>query len=121
MKGEGNRPPPLIPLSEYDEIQITITPRAQAALDELQAMIATRFPEATFEVQTGLDPAGIYLLATVDIEDTDGVFAVVVDRLIDMQVCERLPIYVVPLQPLPRVIAEMRKQGRLVPPLLPTG
>jgi hypothetical protein len=47
------------PMSEYDEIQITITPRAQAALDELQAMIATRCPEATFEVQTGLDPAGI--------------------------------------------------------------
>jgi hypothetical protein len=93
-----------------EEIQITITPRAQAALDELQAMIAARFPQATFEVQTGHGPAGIYLLATVDIDDTDEVFEVVVDRLVDMQVEEGLPVYVVPLRPIERVVAEFRRQ-----------
>ncbi len=94
-----------------EEIQITVTPRAQAALDELRAMIAAAFPKATFTVQTGHDPSGIYLVASVDIEDTDDVVDVIGDRLLEMQVDEGLPIYVVPLQPLERVMAEMRRQA----------
>lgn len=104
-----------------EEIQITITPRAQAALDELQAMIAARFPEATFKVQTGLEPAGIYLLATVDIEDTDEVIDVIGDRLVDLQVEEGLPVYVVPLQPTARVMAQLREQEAHARLLSPTG
>lgn len=105
-----------------DEVQITTTPRAQAALDELRGMIAARFPEAGFTVQTGTDPAGIYLLATVDVEDTDEVYEVVVDRLIDMQVYEDLPVYVVPLRPIERVMAERREQqAQRLSPLPPTG
>lgn len=92
-----------------EEIRITVTPRAQAALNELQALISARFPEASFVVQTGHDPAGIYLLATVDIDDTDEVVDVIGDRLVDIQVHEGIPIYVVPLQPIERVVAEMNR------------
>ena len=109
-------------MSENEEIRITITPRAQAALDELQAMIAARYPEATFRVEKGFDPAGINLIATVDVEDTDEVFAVVVDRLIDLQVEEGLPVYVHPRRPLEREIAEFRElQARGLVPVAPTG
>ena len=91
-------------------IHITVTPRAQAALDELQALISAKIPEAFFAVQTGHDPAGIYLRVTVDIEDTDEVVDMIGDRLVDIQVEDGLPIYVVPLQPIERVIAEMKRQ-----------
>ena len=79
---------------EPPEIQIVITPRAQAALDELQAMIAARYPEATFSTYTWYDIAGIYLDATVDVEDTEEVFEVFRDRLLDIQVEDGIPVYV---------------------------
>lgn len=93
-----------------EEITITITPRAQAAIDELKALISAKFPEATFTVNAGHDPAGIYLKAIVDIDDTDDVVALYIDRLVDIQVHEGIPVYVVPLQPIKRVIAEMKRQ-----------
>jgi hypothetical protein len=105
-----------------EEIQIRVTPRAQRALDELQAMISAKFPRATFEIQTGHDPAGIYLLATVDIEDPDEVMSIYSNRLVDIQVYDEIPVYVVPLRPVARVAAELREeQARAFPPLSATG
>ncbi len=83
-------------------------PRIQAAVAELQGMIAQKYPAATFEVFHGEDPEGTYLRATVDIEDTDEVVDLIIDRLVDLQVEERLPVYVIPVRPLERVIAEMK-------------
>ncbi len=94
---------------ESPEIQITITPRAQAALDELQAMIAARYPEAIFDVQKGWRSAGIYLEATVDVEDTDEVLDVFMDRLVDFQI-EGIPVSVSVSQPRERVWAQFREQ-----------
>jgi hypothetical protein len=85
-------------------------PRIEAALDELRQMIATRYPGAEFIVEEGFDPPGTYLVATVDVPDTDLVFRAVVDRLVDMQVEERLPVYVTVLRPRARVYAHMREQ-----------
>lgn len=101
---------------EPPEIQIIITPRAQAALDELRTMIATRYPEAAFAVYTWYESAGIYLEATVDIDDVDEVFQVVVDRLVDIQVKDGIPVYVRVNQPRERVLAQFREQqSRVVP------
>src|SRR5215208_2353585 len=103
-----------------EEVQITITPRAQAALDELQALIAAHFPQATFAVEKGYEPAGIYLVATVDIDDTDEVVEVFIDRLVDVQVEDRIPVYVTVHQPWERVIAQLREQqSRAIPASLP--
>jgi hypothetical protein len=95
---------------EPPEIQITITPRAQAALDELQAMIAARFPQATFNVHKGYEPAGIYLVATVDIVDLDEVVEVFIDRLVEIQVEDGIPVYVTPVRPLERNLEQLREQ-----------
>jgi hypothetical protein len=85
--------------------------RIQAALSELQSLILAQFPEATFDVFKGEDPCGIYLRATVDVEDTDDVIDVFIDRLVEMQVHEELPVYVLPVQPVERVI-ELMEQRR---------
>jgi uncharacterized protein (DUF433 family) len=94
---------------EYEpppEIQIIITPRAQAALDELKAMIAARYPEASFSVYTWYDIAGIYLEATIDVEDTDEVRDVFRDRLLDIQVEDGIPVHVRVSQPPERAWAQ---------------
>ncbi len=86
-------------------------PRIRQALVELKAMVRERWPGASFEVSRGEDPEGIYLDATVDVADTDEVMDVVIDRLLELQVEERLPIYVIAGRPLERVLASLSSAG----------
>ena len=95
--------------------QIRLTPRMQEAVEELKRLITPRFPQAAFVVEEGFDPEGIYLVTTVDIADTDDVIAVVGDRLVELQVDEGLPLYVTPLRPIDRVIAELRDRETATP------
>ncbi|HVC80350.1 MAG TPA: hypothetical protein VNL35_07620 [Chloroflexota bacterium] len=73
-------------------------PRIEAALQELRTLILTRYPTAAFLTFPGDDPAGMYLRATVEVEDTDEVVDVIIDRLLAMQVDEGLPVYVIPVR-----------------------
>jgi hypothetical protein len=79
-------------------------PRLTAAANELRDMILSRFPGATFEIGSGDDPFGLYLVPTVDVEDTEDVSAVVMERLLSLQDEEELPIYVFPVRPIERVL-----------------
>ena len=92
------------------ENHVHLTPRMQEAIQELKRLITARFAQATFVVEEGFDPEGVYLVTSVDIADTDEVIAVVGDRLVEMQVDEGLPVYVTPLRPIERVVAELRKR-----------
>jgi hypothetical protein len=83
-------------------------PRVQAALLELQDRISGHYPTATFAVYRGEDPDGVYLRATVDVEDTDELLDVFIDRLVDLQVDEGLPVYVITTVPLERVAEQLR-------------
>jgi hypothetical protein len=98
------------------ENPIRLTPRMQAAIDELKGLITARFPQAAFVVEEGVDPEGVYLITTVDIADTDEVINVIGDRLVELQVDEGLPVYVTPLRPIERVVAELRKREASLPP-----
>ena len=98
------------------ENHVHLTPRMQEAVEELKRLITERFPQAVFVVEEGFDPEGIYLITTVDIADTDEVIAVVGDRLVEMQVDEGLPVYVTPLRPIERVVAELRNRETATPP-----
>jgi hypothetical protein len=75
-------------------VEVTKTPRIKAALVELEHMIAERYPTATFKDFIGEEPIGFYLDVTVDLDDTDEVWELIVDRLVDIQVDDGLPIYV---------------------------
>ena len=99
------------------ENHIRLTPRMQEAIDELKGLITARFPQAAFVVEEGFDPEGVYLITTVDIADTDEVIAVIGDRLVEMQVDEGLPVYVTPLRPIERVVAELRNREAAIPPV----
>ena len=84
-----------MPAENYD----VLTPRLQRAVDELQHLIRQVDPLATFQIVPGEDPTGTYVLATVDVEDTELVMDTYMDRLLTLQIDEGLPLYVLPLHP----------------------
>ena len=90
--------------------KIPITARIQEAIDELQGLIAARYPAATFEIGEGEDPDGVYLTATVDIEDMSEVVDVFLDRMVDLQVEEGLPLFVVAVRPASRNAAILARR-----------
>ena len=94
-----------------------LTPRMQEAIDELKGLITARFPQAAFVVEEGYDPEGVYLVTTVDIADTDDVVAIIGDRLVELQVDEGLLVYLTPLRPIERVVAELRHRQIVIPPV----
>ena len=92
-------------------------PRIAEAVAELQALIKSRYPDAHFDVSAGDDPEGVYLTATVDLEDPDEVTDLVIDRTLQLQVEEQLPVYVVPIRPLSRVMEARRRRLETGAPL----
>jgi hypothetical protein len=98
------------------ERPLSLPPAMKKAVTELKGSIAERFPQASFVVEEGFDPKGIYLVTTVDIADTDEVIDVVGARLVEWQIDEGLPIYVTPLRPVQRVVAELREREQATPP-----
>lgn len=88
---------------------MTEDPRLLRATDELREMIAAQYPAATFEITSGDDPAGLYLIPTVDVADTEEVAEVVSERMLALQIDEGLPVYVFPVRPLARVLADFAK------------
>jgi hypothetical protein len=87
-------------------------PAIRQAVQELQALISARYPDAAFAVFERNDPNGIRLQATVDLEDIDEVMDAVVDALFDIQVEHGLPVYVVTEQPLQRVAERIGAEPR---------
>ena len=89
--------------------------RLLAAVDELQGLIASRFPEATFSIGLGDDPEGVYLSATVDTDDLFELIDLVSDRLVDFQIDVGLPLYFMPRRSPERNLAILREQLRAHP------
>jgi len=86
-------------------------PRIQAAITEFRQAIQERFPAAEFSVSHREDPEpGIYLNAIVDVDDLDEVTDPIVSRLVDMQVDEGLPVYVIAGWPERRILEYLRRQ-----------
>lgn len=84
--------------------------RTQAALTELQGLIRQHYPDAKFSVRRGIDePESIHLVTTVDVEDTDAVLDVVIERLMELHIEEGLPVHVIPVRPIERVMALRQK------------
>lgn len=89
-------------------------PRVQRALAELRGLIEQRYPGTAFEVSRGEDePDQIHLTAVVDIEDTDEVLDLVIDRVVELQVEERIPVHVIPIRTPPRVLAAIKAEEAL--------
>ena len=84
----------------------------ESALAEMRERIACRYPETRFAIEEGEEPPGIYLIATVDVEDMGEVVDLFIDRLVDLQIDEGLPIFVIPVRPLERNLAILAQMDR---------
>lgn len=87
-------------------------PRMQSAIQEMKALVRARFPETTFSVGYGEDPYGVYLLATVDVEDRNEVIDLYIDRLVDLHLDEELRLHVLPVRTPERNAEIWREQRR---------
>lgn len=77
----------------------------QAAIAELKMLITHHFPSAQFTVQQAADePEAILLVTTVDIDDPDDVTDLVIERMMELQIDQGLPIFVVPVRHPARVM-----------------
>ncbi len=99
-----------------------LDPHMEQALEELKDIVQRRYPDATFEVAAGQDePEAVHLIATVDLEDLDEVLDVVIDRVLQLQVEEGLPVHVIPTHPLARTVKDLHSPRRTVRPRIDCG
>lgn len=70
-------------------------PKLHQAAEDIAARIRRDYPDAQISIEENLDPPKLYVVATVDLYDTDPVFDSYVDRLIDYQIEDRLPLDVI--------------------------
>src|SRR3954471_15205810 len=94
-----------------EEQPITTDPRMRAAITELEDLIRSQYPEATFTVSHGTDdPEAIHIYATVDLEDTEPVVDLVLERELELLAEEGLLVHVIPLPTPERNEAILRAQ-----------
>jgi hypothetical protein len=80
--------------------------RVQTAIDEIRRTILQRYPTAQFAVERGHDePENVHLVTTLDLDDPDEVIDLVLDRLLELQVEERIPLYLIPVRTPERILA----------------
>src|SRR5436190_19158756 len=81
------------------EQAIDVAPRMHEALEELKDLVRQRYPDATFRVALSPEnPETVLLKPVVDVADRDEIMDVVIDRLVELQSDEQLPLFVVPVR-----------------------
>ena|SRR5437763_14622185 len=96
-----------------EEWERSLDPRVQAAIDELRETIRQHYPEASFALSRGIDePEQIHLTTSVDLDDPDEVLDLVLDRLLELEVDEGIPVYVIPIPTPERILAQLRSSPR---------
>ena len=87
-------------------------PRIRRALNELADLVRAGYPGATFQVTPAEDdPTIVHLITRVDVDDPEEVANLVMDRMLELQIDEGLPIYLIPLRT-PARIAALREARR---------
>src|SRR4051812_14057262 len=88
------------------EHPLRLDARVRQAIAELETAILQRYPGTSFEVSVAPDdPRQIHLNAVVDLDDPDEVGDLVLDRLLQLQVDEGIPLHVIPLRTPERIEA----------------
>ena len=88
---------------------VDLEARMRSAIEDLATIIQQRYPDAVFRIGRGEDdPAIVQLVVVVDVEDTDPVLDLVMDRLLELH-DEDLPVFVATERP-PARVAAMRER-----------
>ena len=103
-------------MEEAEEV-IELEPRMQQAIAEPEALILRVYPGATFSLARDPEDCEVVLLKPmVDVDDRGPVMDLIVDRLVDFQTEEDLPLDVMIVRPEARNEAIRRAMKRATPP-----
>jgi hypothetical protein len=93
--------------------EIILSPQMEHAIAEVTAIIRRKYPEAQFEISRGIDePDQIHVWTAVDLDDPDEVLDLVLDRLLELEVEEGIPLYIIPVRSPERILRDMRDHPR---------
>lgn len=96
--------------SEHEQA-LMLDEKTQKAVAELEGTIRQRYPTAVFALsRSPEDPRSIHLTTIVDVDDPDEVGDLVIDRVIDLNVEEGIPVHVIPVRTPERISAEKRRR-----------
>jgi hypothetical protein len=97
--------------------ELELSSQMQQSLAELQGLIQKSYPTATFAVSRGEDdPEAVHLTTMVDLDDPDEVMDLVIARVMELQVADKLPVYVIPVRTPERVAALRRALAQAAKP-----
>jgi hypothetical protein len=72
-------------------------PELHKAAEEIADRIRDQFPDAQLVIEESIEPPKLFVIATVDLYDTDPVMDAYMDSLLDAQIA-RLPLEVIVLR-----------------------
>lgn len=88
-----------------------LSARMESAIEELKGLIRQHYPDATFKITRSPENKNTILLKpVVDVEDRDEIMDVVIDRMMELQIEEKLPLFVIAVRPRERALEIMRQQ-----------
>lgn len=97
---------------QRSEYQASLDPRRQQAVRELTQLVQAHYPLTEVTVAPSEDNPDItHVIATVDIDDPDEVADLVMERMLELQIEEGLPVYLIPLRT-PMRTAKLLQQQR---------
>src|SRR5687767_9484039 len=99
-------------MSDDDEFRIeSLDERTRQAIEELQRTIIECYPTTTFDVVPATDdPESIHVIATADVDDTDEVGDLVLDRVVSLIADEGIYVHVIPLRTPERIQAALEAE-----------
>lgn len=93
------------------EYEASLEPRRQRAINELTHLVKHAYPNASFAVEPAEDaPEITHIVATVDIDDPDLVVDLVIDRMLELQIDEGIPVHLIPIRTPQRTAALQSRQ-----------
>jgi hypothetical protein len=101
-------------MSDDDEFRIeSLDERTRQAIEELQQTIVASYPSTTFEVYPSPeDCESIWVIATADVDDTDEVGDLVLDRVVSLIADEGIYVHVIPVRTPERIAAAREAERR---------
>jgi hypothetical protein len=87
-------------MRDQDEFRIeSLDARRRQAIDDLEQTIVAGYPATTFEVvPSPEDSESLWLIAMTDVDDTDEVGDLVLDRVVSLIADEGIYVHVIPVR-----------------------
>jgi hypothetical protein len=69
-----------------------------AAINEIEALILKSYPETAFLLDLETDSQAVYVIATVNVDDPEEIIDCYIDRILELQIEDGLPLHFVPIR-----------------------